>query len=288
MIWLGLSIATSSLLYVIFKYFAVFNVNRLHAIVFNYLVAFITGIIAYRGDFLFDEILNAGWLPFSISLGILFITIFNVMALTSQKSGLSVAAVASKMSLVIPVIAGIWLYEESLGWIKAIGIIVALISVVLSSLKKRENTKLNKSLLILPLLLFAGSGAIDTIIKYAETTYVSDGKEPLFSAVCFLSAFIIGIGILIFEASKGRYIKSKSVIAGVVLGIPNYFSIFFIIMALKTAMASSVVWPINHVGTVLLTSVLGIVLFRERMSLRNYIGVGLAIAAIVVIAFAKA
>ncbi len=288
MIWLGLSIATSSLLYVIFKYFAVYDVNRLHAIVFNYLIAFITGIIAYRGDFSIDEIMNAGWLPFSIGLGILFITIFNVMALTSQKSGLSVAAVASKMSLIIPVIAGVWLYEESLGWVKAVGLVVALISVVLSSLKKREDTKLNKSLLILPLLLFAGSGAIDTIIKYAETTFVSDGKEPLFSAVCFLSAFTVGVGILIYEAFSGRFIESKSIVAGIVLGIPNYFSIFFIIMALKTDMASSVVWPINHVGTVLLTSVLGIVLFRERMSVRNYLGVGLAIAAIVVIAFAKA
>ena len=288
MIWLVLSIATSSLLYVIFKYFAVYNVNRLHAIVFNYLIAFITGMIAYKGNFSIDEIMNAGWLPFSVGLGILFITIFNVMALTSQKSGLSVAAVASKMSLVIPVIAGIWLYEESLGWIKAVGIVVALVSVVLSSLKKRENTKLDKSLLILPLLLFAGSGAIDTIIKYAETTYVSNGKEPLFSAVCFLSAFTVGIGILIYEAFKGRFIKPKSIVAGVALGIPNYFSIFFIIMALKTDMASSVVWPINHVGTVLFTSILGILLFKERMSVRNYVGVGLAIAAIIVIAFAKA
>ncbi|MGB5983273.1 MAG: hypothetical protein WBG46_14120 [Nonlabens sp.] len=59
-------------------------------------------------------------------------------------------------------------------------------------------------------------------------------------------------------------------------------------MALKTNMESSVIFPINHVGTVLLTPLLGILVFKERMTLKNYIGVGIAVVAIMVIAFAKA
>jgi multidrug transporter EmrE-like cation transporter len=78
------------------------------------------------------------------------------------------------------------------------------------------------------------------------------------------------------------------VIAGLVLGVPNYFSIYFIIKALKNGMESSVVYPINHVGTVLFTSFLGVLIFKEKLIPKNYIGIVVAIVAIVMIAFAKA
>jgi drug/metabolite transporter (DMT)-like permease len=210
------------------------------------------------------------------------------MALTSQKNGLSVAAVASKMSLVIPVVFGIWLYNESLGWLKILGIIIALASVYLVSVRSKDGLPLQKGYLILPLFLFLGSGTIDTTLKYAEKIHVPDGEEPLFSAICFTMAFGIGILVLIYEAVFGRWLHWKSLVAGVALGVPNYFSIYFIIKALKTDMESSVLFPINHVGTVLFTALLGFVIFKERLLPQNYWGILLAVAAIVCIAFAKA
>ena len=133
-----------------------------------------------------------------------------------------------------------------------------------------------------------GSGTIDTVIKYAEKIHVPNGDEPLFSAVCFTLAFGIGILVLIYEAFNGRFLKWKSVVAGVLLGVPNYFSIYFIIKALKTDMESSVVFPINHVGTVLFAALLGFLIFKERLLPQNYWGILLAVVAIVCIAFAKA
>jgi drug/metabolite transporter (DMT)-like permease len=288
MIWLVLSIATSSLLYVIFKSFEVFRVNTLHAIVVNYLVACITGFIAYGSVPSLEKIAHADWLFYALFLGFLFITIFNVMALTSQKNGLSVAAVSSKMSLVLPVVTGLWLYEESIGWVKILGILLALASVYLTSIKSKNGLTFKKSTLFLPIFLFLGSGIIDTTIKYAETKYVPTGEEPLFSAVCFVMAFILGGCILIYEAVNNRYINIRSMIAGIILGIPNYFSIFFLIKTLKNGMESSVVYPINHVGTVILTSVLGILLFKEKLISKNYVGISIAVVAIIFIAYAKA
>lgn len=288
MIWLILSIATSSLLYVIFKYFQVFKVNTLHAIIVNYAVACITGFIAFGSYPNIDVIVSADWLFYALFLGFLFISIFNVMALTSQENGLSVAAVSGKMSLVIPVIAGFWLYDESVGWMKIVGILLALLSVYLTSIKSKSGLKFDKKLLYLPILLFIGSGVIDTTLKYAEQIHVPEGKEPLFSALCFATAFIIGILVLIYEATQKRFLNLRSLGAGIILGVPNYFSIFFIIKALKNGMESSVVYPINHVGTVLFTSILGILIFKEKLIPKNYIGIVVAIVAIVMIAFAKA
>ncbi|SCY13717.1 hypothetical protein SAMN05192588_1329 [Nonlabens sp. Hel1_33_55] len=288
MIWLVLSVLTSSLLYVIFKYFKVFEVNTLHAIVINYLVAAITGLLVYEGEISTIKIFDGGWFWFSVVLGALFITVFNILGLTSQKNGLSVAAVASKMSLIIPVIFGIWMYNETLGWLKITGVFIALASVYLASLKSKDGLTIHKKELLLPALLFLGSGIIDTTIKYAEKNFVPDGDEPLFSAICFVSAFGIGILILIYEAIQGRRLQFKSIIAGITLGIPNYFSIYFLIKALKNGMESSVFFPINHVGTVLFTTLLGYILFKERLLIKNYWGIALAVVAIICIAFAKA
>lgn len=288
MIWLVLSIATSSFLYVIFKYFEVFKVHTLHAIIVNYIVACTTGFLAYGSVPDTKEIIHADWLFYALFLGALFITIFNVMALTSQRNGLSVAAVSGKMSLVIPVIAGIWLYEESIGWMKIVGILLALASVYLTSVKSKEGLTFNKSLLLLPFILFLGSGVIDTTIKYAEITHVPSGDESLFSAICFAMAFVIGILVLIYEATQKRFLTFRSIVAGVVLGVPNYYSIYFLIKTLKNGMESSVVYPINHVGTVLFTSLLGVLLFKEKLLPKNYMGIVVAVAAILMIAFAKA
>ena len=288
MIWLVLSITTSSFLYVIFKYFEVFKINTLHAIIINYIVACITGFVSYGRMPNVEQITTANWLYYAIFLGALFIFIFNIMALTSQKNGLSVAAVAGKMSLVIPVIAGIWLYNESMCWMKIVGILLALVSVYLTSVKTKEDIQLDKRLLIFPIVLFLGSGIIDTTLKYAEKMHVPDGEEPLFSAMCFAMAFLIGIVVLIYEATQKRLLTLRSIVGGIALGIPNYFSIYFIIKTLKNGMESSVVYPINHVGTVLFTSLLGIILFKERLIPKNYIGIAVAIMAIVMIAFAKA
>ncbi len=288
MIWLVLSISFSSILYVIFKYFQVFKVNTLHAIIVNYIVACVTGFIAYGSIPNATQILEANWFYYALFLGALFIAIFNIMALTSQKNGLSVAAVSGKMSLVIPVITGMWLYDESIGWMKIVGILLALASVYLTSIKSKDGLKLDKKLLILPIILFIGSGVIDTTLKYAEKMHVPDGEEPLFSAMCFAMAFVLGILVLIYEATQKRFLNLRSIIAGVVLGIPNYFSIYVLIKALKNGMESSVVYPINHVGTVLFTSILGILIFKEKLIPKNYIGIVVAIAAIVMIAFAKA
>jgi drug/metabolite transporter (DMT)-like permease len=284
MIWLILSMTTSSLLYVIFKYFEVFKVHTLHAIILNYIVACVTGFVAHGSVPDVEQIISANWLFYALFLGALFIFIFNIMALTSQKNGLSVAAVAGKMSLVIPVMAGFWLYEESIGWTKIAGILLALISVYLTSVKSREGLKFNKSSLLFPLILFLGSGVIDTTIKYAEITHVPSGDESLFSAICFAMAFVIGIMVLIYEATQKRFINLKSIAAGIILGVPNYFSIYFLIKTLKNGMESSVVYPVNHVGTVLFTSFLGVLIFKEKLIPKNYLGIVVAIAAIALIA----
>jgi len=113
----------------------IYKINTLQAIVVNYFTAALTGLISYQGSTTVNQILNKDWFLGAIFLGVLFISIFNVMALTAQRNGLSVASVASKMSVIIPVIFGLYAYKESLNYQKGIGILLALIAVYLTSIK---------------------------------------------------------------------------------------------------------------------------------------------------------
>ena len=285
MFYLLFSICISSFLFVIFKLFDVLKINTFQAIVVNYLTAAILGFYLSNNSVSFQQIPSQPWFLGAFLLGIMFILVFNVMALTSQKNGLSVASVSSKMSVVIAIIFGVWYYEESIGLVKLIGILLALVAVYLTSIKeKNEIVKKNKDFLF-PVLLFFGSGAIDTSLKYVETSFVAEGGVPLFSATIFGCAFVLGVIVLLYQKVKGILsFEFKSILGGVLLGVPNYFSIVYLLKALSTeGMESSTAFTLNNVGIVILSTLFGLFIFKEKLISKNWFGIIIAIVSIILI-----
>jgi len=284
-IYLGLSIVISSLLFVVFKLLAVFKIDRLQAIVVNYAIACSIGFFTSNALVEMTEIPTQSWFFGAVLLGFLFIAIFNVMGITAHKNGLSVASISGKMSVVIPIIFGIIVYNESVGFVKIIGIVLALIAVYLSSAKS-DATPVKIKNLLFPSLLFLGSGAIDTSLKYMEKNYVSSGDVPLFLAAIFGVAFIVGFLTLVFQMMQGKFIfQFKNIIGGLVLGIVNYFSMEFLLKAFKSDIESSVLFTVNNVGIVVLTTFFALLLFKEKLIKKNWIGIVLALVSIFLVSF---
>lgn len=287
MIYLILSILISSLLFVIFKLFDVFKINTLQAIVINYAIALSFGLFSSNIQLSVYEIPQKPWFLGAFCLGFLFISVFNVMGITSQKNGLSVASVAGKMSVVIPIIVGVFVYKESIGFVKITGILMALVAVYLSSAKSDSSPVKFKNLLF-PLLLFVGSGCIDAGLKFVETTYVSEGAVPMFLATIFGCAFILGCFVIITQMINGKFkFQWKNLLGGIALGIPNYYSMEFLIKALQTkGLESSTLFTINNVSIVILTTVFALAFFKEKLIKKNWIGIGLAVISILLVASA--
>lgn len=287
MIYLLLSILFSTGLFVIFKYFGIYKIDVLKAIVINYIVAFSLGFASAEKNINFSEIPNQPWVYGALILGALFVAIFFVMAMTAQKNGVSVASVAGKMSVVIPILFGVFLYNESVTFFKISGIVIALIAVYLASVKESKPEIKNAGLLF-PILLFFGSGAIDTILKYVEINFVPENEVAIFSGSLFSVAAVFGLIILgIKSLKKPEPFGVKNIIAGIVLGVPNYYSIVFLIKALQNKnFESSVLFTLNNVGIVILSTLVGLFLFKEHFSLKNKIGVFLAIIGIIIVTIA--
>ncbi|MFT5146981.1 MAG: putative membrane protein [Polaribacter sp.] len=286
MIFLLLSILFSTGLFVIFKYFGIYKIDVLKAIFVNYIVAFSMGFFFAERQIPISEIYVQPWFSGALFLGALFVSIFFVMAMTAQKNGVSVTSIAGKMSVVVPVFFGIILYNESVTFLKIAGIIMALIAVYLSSVKEEKSEK--NGTLLLPILLFIGSGTIDTLLKYIQENYVADEDVSIFSGSLFGIAGVFAFLILVIKTIKKRAsFGYKNIIAGIILGVPNYYSIIFLIKALQNKnFESSTLFTINNVAIVVVSTLVGLFFFKEKFSVKNKVGVAMAILGIILVTIA--
>ncbi|GGW43012.1 DMT family transporter [Arenibacter certesii] len=286
MLELGLSILSSSIIFVVFKMYSKTGVETQYAIVVNYFVAAMVGFFLYQKKINLSELPEKPWFLGTMILGILFILVFNLMAAASQRSGIAVASIATKMSLVIPVIFGVLIYNEKLGPLKIAGIVFALVAVYFAS-SKEKGVPITKNIYLLPALVFLGSGIIDTSIKFLEETKVPKDEFTLFSATVFASAATTGLILVGIKSVKHQLkFNLKNIVGGIALGIPNYFSVYFILAALQhKELNSASIFTINNVAIVMSTTLLGIILFKEKVSKKNWAGIGLAVISIILVVY---
>lgn len=286
MIYLLLSILFNAVLFIIIKLFAKFNIDALQALVVNYFVAFGVGLFFLDTSFSPQIIISQEWFKGSILLGFIFISTFYVTTITSQRNGLSVASVASKMSVIIPIILGVFLYDETLGSVKILGIIIALIAVYFTS-KKETGEIQQASNLVFPILVFIGAGTIDSSLKYLQTFHVPSFQIGLFSSVTFFCAFSVGILILVFLSLKGKIkFAGRNILGGIALGLPNFFSLYYLVKMLEAkAFESATLFTIHNIAIVLVSTFVGILFFKERISMRNALGIGLALFALFLVTY---
>ncbi len=295
MVFLLLSILSSTSIFVVFKLIGRYKVNTFSAIIVNYIVACSAGFfLSHRSPFAI-EIFKSNWLPLSLFLGVLFITMFRLIGQSVLKVGVSTTSVATKMSVIIPILFTVAIEaNDTLTPIKLCGIALALIAVFLTSYKP-EKGNIELSTTILPLLIFIGIGILDSLVKYAQFRYVSDELNPIFSGVTFCVAGLTGLLLLPFNTNAAKEFKRiKTWIFGIILGIANFGSMYFFIGALNHINIStgkqtqgSIVFGINNIGIVTLGVIIGYLFFRERPSKLNWSGIALSLLAIVVLTFSQ-
>ncbi len=283
MIHLIASIGCSTMIVLLFRGFSQYRIHSFQAIVVNYLVCLCIGLAASP----YEELRNVGnWhgLYLAIGLGTLFISLFYLIARTTQLIGVTVASVAQKLSFVIPVIAGIVIFQEAFTMRKLLGFLIAIAAVLFVSLRKDGGIPKGK-LLLMPIIVFAGSGICDLIIKIVEIGYLDQFSNSTFTVVVFAASFSLGAAVMTAGlVNRREYPDPKSLLAGLVLGIPNYGSIYFLIAALQhSGLGASELFPVNNVGVILASAVSAWLIFREHLSNLQWIGLLLALSAILIL-----
>jgi len=280
MAYILLSIFFFTGIFLIFKIIGKKNLSSINIIVINYLFAAILGNIQSKVnpiDALYEE-----WIYIAIIIGLLFFIFFIVLGISAKLVGLSITTVAGKMSVVIPIIFSIIYYKENISILKITGIILAILGVLFTVYKKAEKTKEHKlSEFLIPLLLFVGMGFTDLLFKFSQHKYINENNIALFNSSLFYISFFSSLIYVIFTKNNNSFFKKETILYGILLGAVNYFGVLFFVKALGTEIFdSSVIFGINNIGIVILSVLLGLVLFKEKLSSINLIGVSISLAAI--------
>jgi drug/metabolite transporter (DMT)-like permease len=287
MIPLLCSILASTSIFVIFKLFPKFGIDTFQAIVFNYITAFISGMVLFGDDFEMKSLQQGYWIYYCLAASILFISLFLVMGISSQKNGVAQTSIAVKMSMALSVVMILFVFnssKESISLPLVSGFILAVAGVFLSSYEKSADNSKERATWML-ILLFIGSSFLDLLLKFVESTETQNISAALFSAFGLGFAGVIGLMVLFFRIIKNKTrFAFRNILGGIVLGIPNYFSIYLLMLSYgTTGWDGSAVLAITNVSVVLLTSIIGFSIFRERITVLKITGLLAAIGAIILI-----
>jgi drug/metabolite transporter (DMT)-like permease len=275
----------SSFLFTAFKLFEKYRVDSFKAIVFNYITAFLLAYMMSNGTVV-SALVVAEWRWLALLLGLIFIVSFNIMARSSQEAGVAISSVANKMSFVGPILFGIFILGEHYSILQNLGVVLAIVAVILSS--GLGSQKLESKKLKLPILLFFAGLAIDIILHIGETQYIKEGENLLFTGSTFGIAAVLGLIYMIIMSVKEKSTpKLRDIVGGILLGIPNFFSIFFFLSALeeseKAGWDSSKLFPMANLGIIVVNALVGYFIFKEKLNRINYIGILLALLSIALI-----
>jgi len=289
--FLLLCILSSTGIFIIFKTLDRIGIPSFPVIVINYLTATLLGFLIHAGEVSLESIRHAGWLPMSVIIGVMFILMFFLIAYSSRKAGISVTTVASKMSVVFPIIFSMLIDpSDRLTLMKISAIVVALAGLLLTIYRPVKG-KLDRAVVFIPLLLFVGMGMVDSLVKLAQHRFVMDADTALFSAILFFNAFLSGLLAMIFYRKDHRQFRRRAVWAwGLMLGTVNFGSIFFLVRTLNYSFPSgrgldgSVVFGANNIGIVALSVLAGLLIFQEKLKTINWVGILLSALALLLFA----
>ena len=288
MLYLILAIVFSTGVFVAMRLFERFKLDNHQALMWNYVFAAGTGFLMCKQFDTPTQLVNEPWFGLSILTGFWFIFTYLLMTASTQRSGVTVTSLSSKLSVVLPTLAGVVLFGEKLNFVATMGIVLALVALVLvvggkgqASARNDMLGKANRNWL-LPILIFFGTGTGDILMKLTEQRNHGDDMSFMIAFIYFI-AMLFGILIVAHDLIRGKSKwQWKSAIGGIGLGVINFFSTFCVYNAMRY-FDNVVLFPIYNIGVVSLTALTGWLLFKEKLTWKNYLGLAIAIVAVILI-----
>ena len=273
MFFLLLAIASSALVSIIMRLSADRITQNVGMLTINYLTCLVTA-AAYTG---FAHLLPVSSnLPETLGMGAvhgaLYLISFVLLQINVQKNGVVLSATFMKLGLLVPMAASILFFGEAPEFLQIIGFAAAIAAIVLINYKKDSGTVRSGTSLLL--LLFCG-GCADVMAKvYDELGDAALSRQ--FLLYTFAAALIL---CFILMVHKHQRPGTAEVFWGILIGIPNFFSAKFLLRSLESVNAV-IAYPTYSVATLLVITLSGVLLFRERLTRRQWLAMGMILAAL--------
>lgn len=282
MLFLILSILCSVTVGVLFKVARRYTISITQIVATNYVLALILCYFFFSPD-LATVTAQAPW-GIYIPLGILLPSIFLFLAASIQHMGIVKTDAAQRLSLFIPILAAWLIFGEQFNTLKITAFLIAFPALLLILTKPSDNTE-NKW--VYPAVVLVGFGLIDILFKqialYTNLPYTTS-LFVVFSIAMAIMLVVISVEI----RYKKRKLKYQSILFGALVGLFNFGNILFYLKAHQSfAENPSTVFAGMNMGVIIIGSLTGIFVFKEKLSKMNFTGLFLALIAIVLIVMSQ-
>lgn len=258
------------------------KLRTLNTLTVNYLIAlifaFTVGLSEGEGTDISSQ--SVYLYLFCIIVGAFFISNFVVYGKSVHANGVGITIASMRLSLLVPVLISVFLYTEYLGVIEILGVVLVFGALVLL-IPRDKGVKIGKihaSWLLL--IVFLLSGFADASLKIYQEDFSMNLNESMFMGIIFLGAFIIGLVLCLIRS--GPLITKEEALLGASIGIPNLYSSIFLIYALN-GISGAIAFPVVNTINVLGGTFLGLLIWRDHVSKKQWIGIATALIAIILL-----
>ena len=274
MLYLILAIDSSALVSLSIRASEKYITNNYGMLMVNYIICSLLSFVYMNKEINYFTQSGSGFMMILGGIGgLLYLVTLLIIQFSTSKNGVVLTSIFSKLGVLIPTLMAVLVFREVPKVTQVIGIIIALVAIVLIHFEKGALSEGNHKEWLLILLLFAG------ITDSLANVYEQRGSAQLEDGYLLVTFGVAAILAAIFAFSKGRKISKSDVIFGLILGIPNFFSSKFLLLALGS-MKAVLVYPTFSVGTLVVISLVGVLAFKEKLDRKKAIALGMIVLAL--------
>ena len=273
MIWLLLAILSSAMVSIIMRLSTHKVKNNVAMLVMNYLMCLVlAALYAGVGELAPASDALAQTIGMGVIHGALYLASFVLLQVNVKKNGVVLSATFMKLGLLVPMVVSVFLFGEMPTPLQIVGFVTALAAIVLINMEKDSALVQSKMGLVLLLL---GGGAADAMSKVFEELGERDLADQ-FLFYTFAAALLFCVGLMLVKKQRP---EKAELFWGLLIGIPNFFSAKFLLLALRDVSAV-IAYPTYSVATMLVITLTGVLAFREKLGRRQWIALGVILVAL--------
>ena len=281
MIYLLLAIASSSSLAIFMRLSGKYVKNEMGMFMANYGICSVLSVGMMTEPL--GKVMSSGTgliVGLGLITGVLYLAAFALQKYNMVHNGIVLTSTFSKLGILIPTLMAVVVFGEKPGMIQAAGILLAITAIVMVQFEKEALKEGRKKIWLLAVLIACGTA--DAMSAIYEKTGNPAGKDG-FLLMIFATALVLAAGLAFRDHFNGTAKISKAdLLFGLLIGIPNYYSTRFLLLALGS-MEAVIVYPVAGVSVLIVVTIAGLLCFREKLSRKKATAILMIAAALALI-----